>query len=86
MEPWIEQLADALGEEPASAPETSDILTVARDVAHGVERKLTPVSTYLIGIAVGRRVAAGEERGDALAAATARLRAILPEAAPGDAG
>jgi hypothetical protein len=89
MEGWIDRLASAFGQEPASAGETSDILSIARDVAHGVERRITPVSTYLLGIAVGRRMAGGSRRSDALAASVAELRAILPQApaneeAPGD--
>jgi hypothetical protein len=86
MESWIDRLAEALGEEPASAAETSEILTVARDVAHRVERKLTPISTYLLGIAVGRRIAAGADRREALAAEAAALRSTLPEAPPEDEG
>lgn len=86
MEAWIDQLAEALGEEPASADETSEILTVARDVAHRVERKLTPVSTYLLGIAVGRRIAAGTGRREALAGEAATLRSTLPEAHAEDEG
>ncbi|HEY3264480.1 MAG TPA: DUF6457 domain-containing protein [Actinomycetota bacterium] len=79
METWIDGLASALGQDPASAAETSQVLTVARDVAHGVERKITPVSTYLLGIAVGRRMAAGSNRSDALTASIAELRSVLPE-------
>jgi hypothetical protein len=30
------------------------VLDVARDVAHNVERPAAPVSTYLVGVAVGR--------------------------------
>jgi len=80
MESWIDQLADALGEERTTAGETSEILSVARDVAHRVERKLTPVSTYLLGLAVGRRLADGADRRSALDERAARLRAVLPEA------
>jgi uncharacterized protein DUF6457 len=85
MESWIDQLASALGEEPASAAETSEILTVARDVAHRVERKITPVSTYLLGIAVGRQLAAGSGRSEALSTQAKALRSTLPEAQPEDA-
>lgn len=82
MEPWIERLARVFGEEPASADETAVILTVAREVAHRVERKITPVSTYLLGIAVGRRLAAGASRDEALRTQAAGLRSVLPEAPP----
>ena len=84
MESWIDQLAEALGQEPASEPEVSEILTVARDVAHRVERRLTPVSTYLLGVAVGRLMRDGTERRDALAGQAAVLRGTLPEAPPED--
>ncbi len=86
MDAWIDELARALGEEPASAAETSEILTVARDVAHRVERRLTPVSTYLLGIAVGRRLASGADRAEALDEHARTLRSILPEPAAGGGG
>jgi Domain of unknown function (DUF6457) len=79
MEAWLDRLATTLGEEPPSAAETSEILTVARDVAHRVERKITPVSTYLVGIAVGRRLAGGSDGPEALRAAIGALRSVLPE-------
>jgi hypothetical protein len=84
MESWIDRLAASLGEEGVSPAETSEILTVARDVAHRVERKITPISTYLLGIAVGRDLASGTGRRDALAARSATLRASLPEAPAAD--
>jgi hypothetical protein len=31
-----------------------EILDLARDVAHGVERKAAPVATFLAGLAAGR--------------------------------
>lgn len=34
--------------------DTALVLDVARDVAHGVERPAAPLSTYLLGVAVGR--------------------------------
>jgi Domain of unknown function (DUF6457) len=49
---WIDRAAAALGIEddvPIDA-----ILDLARDVAHGVERKAAPVSTFLAGLAAGR--------------------------------
>ena len=55
------------------------MLDVARDVAHGTERKATPIATFLLGAAVARRVAAGEDRHAALSAAANDLRGVLPE-------
>jgi hypothetical protein len=80
MQPWIDQLAASTGEAPLSGPETTRLLGVARDVAHRVERKVTPLAAFLLGSAVGRRLAAGASREDALAEAVATLEAILPEA------
>jgi hypothetical protein len=52
MDEWVTALARVL-----ELPEDVDIravLDVARDVAHNVERPAAPVSTYLLGVAVGR--------------------------------
>jgi hypothetical protein len=80
MESWIDDLARALGEEALTADEVETLLGVARDVAHGVERKITPLSTFLLGAAVGRRQGGGEDRSHALDAALAALRGTMPEA------
>jgi hypothetical protein len=78
MDP-LERLAEALGVEAPSASETSEILSVARDVAHTLERRITPVSTYLLGISVQRRIADGASREDALSAALSDLRSAVPD-------
>lgn len=80
MESWIDDLARALGEEPLTPDEVETLLGVARDVAHGVERKITPLSTFLLGAAVGRRQGGGQDRSQALAAALGALRGTMPEA------
>lgn len=56
MRDWIEAVTSELG---ISGVEVSDslmkeILAVARDAAHNVERPAAPLSTYLMGIAVAR--------------------------------
>lgn len=79
MEGWIDELATALGERTLSHEETDRLLGVARDVAHRVERKITPLAAFLIGSAVGRRMASGTSREDALAAALRTVEALLPE-------
>ena len=81
MQSWIDQLAGSLGEAPLSGADTNRLLGVARDVAHRVERKVTPLATFLLGSAVGRRLEAGAGREEALAEAIAELEAILPETA-----
>ena len=79
METWIDDLARALDDEPLSPEDVETLLAIARDVAHRVERRITPLSTFLLGAAVGRREAAGAGRGEALALTLATLRGILPE-------
>ena len=65
MDDWQEQFAVVLGVEPLSREESGAVLKLARDVAHGVERKFAPLSTYLLGVAVGSRAASGADRASA---------------------
>jgi hypothetical protein len=80
MTDWIDRLAQELGEEPLSDQEVARVLGVAREVAHRVERKITPLAALLAGTAVGRRLAAGEDRPAALETAFGTLEALLPQA------
>ena len=82
MDNWINELARALGEEPLTDVETTQLLDTARDVAHGVERKFTPLSTFVIGCAVGRKLASGVDRSETLNETLGQLDALLPPEAP----
>jgi uncharacterized protein DUF6457 len=86
MEAWIDQLAVALGEDGLSREEVGRLLGVSRDVAHRVERKVTPLAAFLLGAAFGRSVAGGASRAEAMSTAVERLEALLPEEprAPGE--
>ncbi len=84
-DPWLDRLAGALGVEELDPEERSRLLDVARDVAHGVERRITPLSTFLLGRAVERRCAAGASREDALRGCIESLRSLLPGAGAGEA-
>lgn len=86
MEQWIDRLARALELEPLSREEVGRLLGIARDVAHRVERKVTPVATFLAGAAVGRAVADGSSRADAMVAALAALQRALPPPSPDETG
>jgi hypothetical protein len=77
---WIEGLAGAMGAQPLSDAEVEQLLQVARDVAHGVERKVTPLATFLLGMSVHQRMQGGEEWTAALDGAIGDLRATLPAA------
>jgi hypothetical protein len=75
---WIDRLAEALGEEPLSPEETAELLQAAREVAHRVERRITPLAAFLLGSSVGRGLGRGETRAQALGRAQEVLRAMLP--------
>ena len=79
MDVWIDRLAAALGEDPLTDAETTRLLGSARDVAHRVERKITPLAALLLGSATGRRMAGGASREDALAWELETLEGLLPE-------
>jgi hypothetical protein len=78
---WLDQLAEALGVDPPSQAETGRILAAARDVAHSVERRITPLSTFVLGMAVERSVADGTPREAALDRAIDALRRSIPSEA-----
>jgi hypothetical protein len=77
---WIEDFATALGDAPLTAEEGSLLLDAARDVAHTVERKITPLSTFLMGAAVERARADGLSRAEALSEIMRSLHETLPSA------
>jgi Domain of unknown function (DUF6457) len=79
MDAWVDRLAAELGEDELTSAEATALLAVARDVAHRVERKITPLAAFLLGSAVGRRVAGGSSRPDALAEAVRALGSLLPQ-------
>ncbi|MCA1726802.1 MAG: DUF6457 domain-containing protein, partial [Actinobacteria bacterium] len=69
MDDWLDGLAGALGVDPLSPQRAGALLKISREVAHGVERKYAPLSTYLIGIAVGSRASASGREAEAFESA-----------------
>jgi hypothetical protein len=57
LDDWTETVREALQLDPV---DTDLVLDLARDVAHGVLRPAAPLSTYLLGLAVGRGADPGE--------------------------
>ena len=56
LKPWLNALAQAL-QLPEGAPSDHamrTLLSLARDAAHEVERPAAPLTTFLVGVAVGR--------------------------------
>ena len=78
MDNWIDELARSLGEEPLTSDEMTRLLDAAGDVAHRVERKMTPLSTFVLGCAVGRKLANGTARAEAFNDSLSRLESVLP--------
>ena len=65
LEDWLDDACQALG--LPSGVDQDLLLDLARDVAHGVARPAAPLTTYLLGLAVGRG-AAPEQAAQALQA------------------
>ena len=53
LDDWVAAAVAELGLASGDA-QTSVVLDLARDVAHGVVRPGAPVTAYLLGVAVGR--------------------------------
>ncbi|WP_204163714.1 DUF6457 domain-containing protein [Nocardioides solisilvae] len=62
---WIDELCDTLDLD--LEVDEALVLDLARDVAHNVERRAAPVSTFMLGYAAGA-AAAGPEHVESLAA------------------
>jgi len=78
MSEWIDDLATACGQELLTDPETEELLRIAREVAHRVERKGTPLAAFLLGMHVAGRVASGTPRATALADGIGLFEGLLP--------
>lgn len=76
MDEWSQQVVEAL--ELQEEPDVGLVLQVAKDVAHGVLRPAAPVTTYLLGVAVGRGADPAE--------AARRIAQLVEEARARDSG
>lgn len=74
FEEWVEEARAVLGLE--DEVDVDLILDLARDVAHGVERRAAPVAAFLVGLAAGR--AGGGRAAEEEAAAKVRTLAAGP--------
>ena len=74
LEQWMRTVSTELGLDVADPGAVQDVvLDLARDAAHGVARPAAPLTTFLLGVAVGR--------GADPAQAAAQIVALIP---PGD--
>ncbi|MFT2751841.1 DUF6457 domain-containing protein [Clavibacter sp. Sh2088] len=53
LDHWVDRVA-ALLELPAQEVDVTLVLDLARDAAHGIARPAAPLTTFLLGLAVGR--------------------------------
>ncbi|HEY7007483.1 MAG TPA: DUF6457 domain-containing protein [Jatrophihabitantaceae bacterium] len=72
LDGWVAELAAALDVD-LDAVDRDLVLDLARDAAHNVARPAAPLTTFLVGLAAGRR---GATR-DSVAAATAHAQRLL---------
>lgn len=74
-----------LGDDIEPTTDVAVVLDVARDVARGVARPAAPLTTFLLGLAVGRALPAGTPVADELARLADQVQA-LAVARPDDGG
>lgn len=82
LDAWVHELSTALGVDPA-ATDVRLLLDIARDAAHGVARPAAPLTTFLVGLAAGRR---GGHADDVTEAATAAQRLLAERDQPTSSG
>ena len=73
---WVDELRVALGVHDEI--DVDEILDLARDAAHDVERRAAPITTFLVGLAAGRG-----EGTDPVGDAVAKVQALLESRARG---
>lgn len=79
---WLEAFARALGERPPSREEMGTMLRLSRVVAHGLERKMAPLSTFVAGMHMGRRTAEGADPQEALREVQDAAAGLVPDPPP----
>ena len=79
---WVNALANELKLGSLSKHEADHVLAAAREVAHRVERKATPLAMYVVGLAVGRELADDHGRDDAIEDVIHTLLVRLPADEP----
>ena len=83
---WSEQVEALTGIEAWDRVETDLVLDLARDVAHGTERRFAPLTAYAVGVAVGQALGddatTAEDRQDALRRLVTALTEAVSEVDP----
>jgi Domain of unknown function (DUF6457) len=80
LDEWMATAAAALGIDLSDLGDVAglrtELLDVARDAAHGVARPAAPLTTFLLGVALGRGMPIGDAAG--------AVRRVLPVPPPGE--
>jgi hypothetical protein len=71
LDDWLTAVATELGIPAPDQAEVHAVLDLARDAAHGVARPAAPLTTFLVGVAVGR--------GATLTEAAQQVTALVPK-------
>jgi hypothetical protein len=74
LDEWVRELSDALGVD-AAGTDVPLLLDVAREAAHGIARPAAPLTTFLVGLAAGRRGGGADAVASAAAIAQQLVRA-----------
>lgn len=84
-QPWIEEAGAAIGVDPRSV-DVPLIHELTKHVAHRYDRPMAPVSSFMLGIALGRATAADgtPEQAELARELVGRIVATLPEQADAD--
>lgn len=78
LERWATDLAAALELDSATTVDITLILDLARDAAHGVARPAAPITTFLVGYALGLRAGSPDDLRDLAGRASALAAAHTP--------
>ena len=70
LDEWVEKVCNELSID--DDVDIDELLDLARDVAHGVERRAAPIATFLAGLAAGRG-----ESVDSVEEAVERVRTLI---------
>ena len=80
---WVARLAVELGVDALSPRTQAEVLGLARDVAHGTERKAAPLASFVAGLYVQRALSEGRDNDEALHEVSEAVERLLgPSATP----
>lgn len=79
---WVAEASSAVGIDPSDV-DIVQLHHLSKQVAHRLERPMAPVSTFILGLALGSGAGGTQGAGRPIDNALARLLQTLPPAQPG---